>query len=63
MSLLAVLLLAAAGRAEEKRPPEVGDAAPAFTLPDQDGHDVALSEFAGKKAVVLAFFPKAFTSG
>lgn len=41
----------------------VGDPAPDFTLKDQDGNDVKLSSFAGKKAVVLAFFPKAFTPG
>ena len=41
----------------------VGDAAPDFTLKDQDGKDVKLSSFAGKKAVVIAFFPAAQTPG
>lgn len=41
----------------------VGDAAPDFTLPSTDGGQVTLSSFAGQKKVVLAFFPKAFTSG
>ena len=41
---------------------EVGTEAPNFTLPDQDGKDVSLSDFAGKK-VVLWFFPKASTPG
>ena len=41
---------------------EVGTEAPNFTLPDQDGNDVSLSDFAGKK-VVLWFFPKASTPG
>ena len=41
----------------------VGDAAPDFTLPSTDGGQVTLSSFAGQKNVVLAFFPKAFTSG
>ncbi len=41
----------------------VGDAAPDFTLPGSDGKDAKLSSFHGKKAVVLAFFPKAFTGG
>ncbi len=41
----------------------VGDAAPDFTLPSTDGAQVTLSSFAGQKNVVLAFFPKAFTSG
>lgn len=41
---------------------EVGTKAPDFTLPDQDGNDVSLSDYAGKK-VVLWFFPKASTPG
>ena len=41
---------------------EVGTKAPSFTLPDQDGNDVSLSDYAGKK-VVLWFFPKASTPG
>ena len=41
---------------------EVGTKAPDFTLPDQNGNDVSLSDYAGKK-VVLWFFPKASTPG
>ncbi len=41
---------------------EVGQKAPDFTLPDQNGDDVSLSNFSGKK-VVLWFFPKASTPG
>jgi peroxiredoxin len=41
--------------------PKVGDRAPDFTLADQDGAMVRLSEFLGKKRVVLAFYIKAFT--
>jgi peroxiredoxin Q/BCP len=40
-----------------------GDPAPDFTLPDQDGKSVSLHDFAGKKNVVLYFYPKDFTSG
>ena len=40
-----------------------GDAAPAFALPGSDGTTHALADFAGKKAVVVAWFPKAFTGG
>jgi peroxiredoxin/(2Fe-2S) ferredoxin len=36
---------------------EVGDIAPDFTLKDQDGKDLVLSSFRGKKNVVLAFYP------
>ena len=42
---------------------KVGDAAPDFTLKASDGKTYKLSEFKGKQAVVLAWFPKAFTSG
>ena len=40
-----------------------GKAAPDFTLPDQDGKPVSLSDFEGKKAVVLYFYPKDDTPG
>lgn len=40
----------------------VGDKAPDFTLPDQNGNKVTLSSFQGKKIVVLVFHPLAFTS-
>jgi mycoredoxin-dependent peroxiredoxin len=36
---------------------DVGQAAPDFTLKDQSQKDVKLSEFAGKKNVVLVFYP------
>lgn len=39
-----------------------GDAAPDFTLPDQEGNDVTLSELRGRP-VVLYFYPKADTPG
>ena len=41
---------------------EQGSPAPDFTLPDQDGNDVSLSDYAGK-TVVLYFYPKADTPG
>ena len=43
--------------------PKVGDKAPDFKLKGSDGKDYSLSDFAGKKAVVIAWFPKAFTGG
>jgi peroxiredoxin len=42
---------------------KVGDMAPDFTLPSTAGGTVTLSSFRGKKPVVLAFFPAAFTGG
>ena len=41
----------------------VGDVAPDFLLQGSDGNSYQLSSYAGKKAVVLAWFPKAFTGG
>ena len=42
---------------------EVGDKAPEFNLEATDGQTYSLSQFNGDKTVVLAWFPKAFTSG
>jgi len=42
---------------------KVGDMAPDFTLPSTAGQPVKLSDFRGKKNVVLAFYPAAFTGG
>ena len=42
---------------------KVGDNAPDFTLPDQNGHMVHLADFRGKKNVILAFYVLAFTGG
>jgi len=42
---------------------KVGDRAPDFALTDQQGHTVRLSDFRGKKAMVLAFYIKASTPG
>src|SRR5262245_54867986 len=42
---------------------KVGDKAPGFKLAASDGKTYSLADFKGKKAVVLAWFPKAFTSG
>ena len=41
---------------------EVGTKAPDFTLPDQNGENHSLSDYAGKK-VILYFYPKDMTSG
>jgi thioredoxin-dependent peroxiredoxin len=41
----------------------VGEVAPDFSLAASNGKTVKLSDYRGKKKVVLAFFPKAFTGG
>ncbi len=43
--------------------PIAGEKAPAFTGKDQDGKEVQLADFAGKKAVLLYFYPKDNTPG
>ena len=43
--------------------PKVGEQAPEFKLPGSDGKSYSLKDFKGKKAVVVAWFPKAFTGG
>ncbi len=46
----------------KSRIPDIGDKAPAFTLPTDDGGKVSLSELKGKP-VVLYFYPKDDTTG
>lgn len=41
---------------------KIGDKAPAFTLKDQEGKEISLSSFLGKK-VVLYFYPRDNTPG
>ena len=59
MALMAALAMSASAFAELK----VGDPAPDFELPGSDGKTYKLSDFAGKEAVVIAWYPKAFTGG
>jgi len=42
---------------------EVGDQAPAFSLQATDGKTYSLEQFHDKQAIVIAWYPKAFTSG
>jgi len=42
---------------------QVGDPAPDFQLQATDGKTYTLADFKGKQAVVLAWFPKAYTRG
>lgn len=53
----------ATANAPEAAALKVGDKAPDFTLPDQNGKPYSLSQFEGKGNVVLAFYVLAFTGG
>jgi cytochrome oxidase Cu insertion factor (SCO1/SenC/PrrC family) len=66
----AVLFLPLAVLAQQQQQPQiahtflkVGDVAPDFTLRSNQGTTVKLSDFRGKKNVVLAFYVLAFTAG
>src|ERR1700750_3469339 len=62
--LAAVLTMATGANAQTPAPElKVGDQAPDFSLQASDGKTYKLSDFKGKKAVVVAWFPKAFTQG
>ena len=59
------LLTCALGGSENLSAAElaVGDKAPDFKLMGSDGKAYQLKDFTGKKVVVVAWFPKAFTGG
>jgi cytochrome oxidase Cu insertion factor (SCO1/SenC/PrrC family) len=75
MSLLMPLFLAGiftlpVAGAQQQQPPQlshtflkVGDVAPDFTLRSDQGTTVKLSDYRGKKTVILAFYVLAFTGG
>jgi peroxiredoxin Q/BCP len=57
LTLVALFVVAA----DQPQPPAVGNPAPAFSLPNQEGAPVSLDQYKGKW-VVLYFYPKDFTS-
>ena len=57
------LMLAGGFHMSEAADLKVGDEAPAFQLKGSDGKTYQLSDYKGKQAVVVAWFPKAFTGG
>jgi peroxiredoxin len=67
LSMVFLCAVAVAALAQVPQTPQtklkVGDAAPDFTLTDTEGNKVKLSDFRGKKNVVLAFYVLAFTGG
>ena len=58
-----VATLVAGAMAQSAVELKVGDMAPDFSLPGTDGKTHKLSEYKGKQAVVVAWFPRAFTQG
>jgi peroxiredoxin Q/BCP len=58
-TLLALAMAISSSNAELK----VGDDAPDFELKGSDGKTYKLSDLKGKKAAVIAWFPKVFTGG
>ena len=62
-----VFVLASVALAQQPAPPrthlKLGDTAPDFALRDTAGKEVKLSDFRGKKNVILAFYVFAFTGG
>jgi len=66
MAVIAAFPALAQAKKDDSGMPKVGDMAPDFTLKYFDGKDrkdVRLSDYRGKKNVVLAFFVFAFTGG
>ena len=68
LALFSVLLIAAAPAAGEEPMKDsgklqVGDTAPQFELTGSDGKTHRLADHLGKRPVIIAWFPKAFTGG
>ena len=63
--ITAILIPTASGEKAVTTPDtlKVGMIAPDFTLKDEEGVERSLSDYLGKKNVVLAFYPKDFTGG
>ena len=62
VAVLAVAVALTTVHAADDSIPAVGQVAPTFTLPSQDGSEISLDSFRGKW-VVLYFYPKDMTSG
>lgn len=58
-----LILVCATAFAEETKVAKEGEKAPEFKLKGTDGKEYTLKQFAGKQAVVIAWFPKAKTGG
>lgn len=63
MTMGLVMILAGSVMAQGAAELKVGDMAPEFSLQGTDGKTHVLSDYRGKQAVVVAWFPRAFTRG
>ncbi len=63
LATFGLLLTAAHGGGASAAELAVGDDAPAFEMVGSDGSTYRLSDFRDKQAVVVAWYPKAFTGG
>ncbi len=67
LSIIMLVALSVVVAAQQPAPPKthlkVGEKAPDFALTDTAGKEVKLSDFLGKRNVVLAFYVLAFTGG
>ena len=66
-SVFSVLIILIAAimffQSNKKSKIEVGDKVPVFSLKDQDGNNFNISDYIGKKALVIYFYPKDDTPG
>ena len=63
MTMGLVMALTGSAMAQGAAELKVGDMAPEFSLQGTDGNTHTLSEYRGEQAVVVAWFPRAFTTG
>ncbi len=63
MLMLAAVVACGSSFAVAADLPKVGDKAPDFEMKGSDGKTYTLKDFADKQAVIVAWFPKAFTGG
>jgi len=63
MTMGLVVTLMGSAMAQSEAELKVGDMAPEFALQGTDGKTHMLSDYRGKQAVVVAWFPRAFTTG
>jgi peroxiredoxin len=61
--VVAAIVWFAVDRVRAAAAPKPGDPAPDFSLAGSDGKTHSLADSRGKRAVVIAWFPKAFTGG